>query len=344
MNPSQLSSFLKFSIENKFPVLIKGRPGIGKSDIVTQSAEESGADIIISHPVVSDPTDYKGLPFPGNDGVAHFMPFGDLQKLIVADKPTVFFMDDLGQAPVSVQAAAMQLILARQINGHKISDQVTFIGATNRREDKAGVSGILEPVKSRFASIVELNTDLNDWVYWALTHNMPTELISFIKFKPEMLSQHNPSKDIENSPSPRTIAYVGKMQNKFPESFHNDVIASEIFRGAAGEAFSAEYCAFLKHWRSLPNIDALILAPDSTPVPQDPAVKYAITGALSARLNVQTIEPILRYMERMDAEFSVSMMKDAITLEKRAGKSDLATTRCFVEWSVKYAHMFTFSK
>ena len=66
------------------------------------------------------------------------------------------FLDDLGQAPMSVQAAAMQLILARRINGFKISDKVIFMAATNRREDKAGVTGILEPVKSRFAWIVEL--------------------------------------------------------------------------------------------------------------------------------------------------------------------------------------------
>ena len=91
------------------------------------------------------------MPFV-TDGQAEFLPFGDLRALIQADKDTVFFLDDLGQAPPTVQAAAMQLILARRINGHHVSDSVTFIAATNRKQDKAGVSGILEPVKSRFAT------------------------------------------------------------------------------------------------------------------------------------------------------------------------------------------------
>jgi MoxR-like ATPase len=167
MRASELNKFLLFSIANKFPVLITGKPAIGKSDIIEQSCAEAKAELIISHPVVSDPTDFKGLPFASN-GEAHFLPFGDLKKLIDAKKSTVFFLDDLGQAPAAVQASVMQLLLSRRINGFQVSEHVTFIAATNRREDKAGVTGMLEPVKSRFASIVELEVDTNDWCKWAL--------------------------------------------------------------------------------------------------------------------------------------------------------------------------------
>ncbi len=43
----------------------------------------------------------------------------------------VCLLDDLGQAPPAVQAAAMQLLLARRVNGHAVSDHVTFLAATN---------------------------------------------------------------------------------------------------------------------------------------------------------------------------------------------------------------------
>ena len=77
MKPSELTSALEFSIKNHYPVLITGSPGIGKSDIVSQACEKTSADLIISHPVVSDPTDYKGLPFALDDR-ADFLPFGEL--------------------------------------------------------------------------------------------------------------------------------------------------------------------------------------------------------------------------------------------------------------------------
>lgn len=62
MKASQLQSFLGFCIANKLPALIVGSPGIGKSDIIETACTDAGAELIISHPVTSDPTDYKGLP------------------------------------------------------------------------------------------------------------------------------------------------------------------------------------------------------------------------------------------------------------------------------------------
>jgi MoxR-like ATPase len=173
MKPSELSALLQKTIHARLPILIKGAPGIGKTDIVKQACTRTDTRLIVSHPVVSDPVDYKGFPFV-IDNEAHFLPFGDLNQLITAKHPTVYFMDDLGQAPATVQAAAMQLILERRINGHRVSDLVTFLAATNRKTDRAGVTGILEPVKSRFAAIIELEPDMDDWVWWVIQSKVRT--------------------------------------------------------------------------------------------------------------------------------------------------------------------------
>jgi hypothetical protein len=331
MKASNLSSFLSFAITNTFPVLITGKPGIGKSDIVAQACESAKAKLIISHPVVSDPTDYKGLPFAGTDNVAHFMPFGELNELITAKEKTVFFLDDLGQAPVSVQAACMQLILARRINGHKVSDNVVFVAATNRKQDRAGVSGLLEPVKSRFASIVSLDVDTTDWCVWALNNNMPIELIAFIKFKPEFLDMQEPTKDIINSASPRTIANVGKLQNAQVDKR----IETEVFIGAAGEKFALQYVEFLKTFRELPSIEEIILNPTKARISDQPGVLYALAGLLSANINEQNFDAISTYMERLPAEIAVCTIKFAL-----ARKPQLATTKSFISWSVKYGNAF----
>ena len=161
VKPSQLRRVLASTIPAKRPVLITGAPGIGKTDIVRQACAEAKAHLIVMHPVVSDPTDFKGLPWV-SDGGATFLPFGELQTLINATELTACFLDDLGRATPAVQAAAMQLILARHINGHAVSPHVVFLAATNRRTDRAGVSGILEPVKSRFTTILELEANLDD--------------------------------------------------------------------------------------------------------------------------------------------------------------------------------------
>lgn len=324
MRPQQLAQFLGKAIEAKLPVCIKGKPGVGKIDITEQAAEIAHNELVVEHPVVGDPTDYKGLPFrlEGSDS-AVFLPFGNLNKLIHADKPLLYFFDDLGQAAPATQAACMQLILARRINGHRVSDNVTFMAATNRRSDRAEVTGLLEPVKSRFVTIVELETDPDAWVAWALKKGLPTELISFIRFRPDLLDKFEATNELTNSPCPRTVHNVGKlMQAGIPKS-----LESEVFTGAAGEGFSAEFCGFLTIFRNLPNIDVILTNPDKSDVPTDPAVLYALCGALTYKAGENNIERIVRYTNRMTPEFSVKLMADIVNKDGR-----LAETRACIQW------------
>jgi hypothetical protein len=336
LTPRQLKTALTFAIKNHLPILIKGRPGTGKTDIVTQAAQEAQARLIISHPVVSDPTDFKGLPFADPDGeTAKFLPFGDLAELTKAKEETVFFLDDLGQAPAAVQAACMQLILARRINGHMVSDKVTFLAATNRREDKAAVQGILEPVKSRFAAIVELIPDALEWSQWALKEGLPIELIGFNRFRPALMLDFKATADLTNSPSPRTIANLGRLQLagcptdlEFP-----------LFCGAAGQGYATEYLAFLKIFRNLPNPDLVLMQPQTAEIPTDPATLYALCSALAARASDQNFSRLIEYANRLSeeehggikhGEFSLMLISDIL-----ATKPELKNTKAFIDWSIK---------
>lgn len=328
MKPSQLFTFLEKTIPLKLPVLIKGAPGIGKTDIIHQVCQKLGANLIVEHPVVSDPTDYKGLPFVMGDQKDHaeFLPFGSLKKLITAKDLTVYFLDDLGQATPAVQAACMQLILARRVNGHHVSPQVCFIAATNRHTDRAGVSGLLEPVKSRFVSIIELETDLEDWVDWALKNGIETPLISFVRFRPNLLHDFKPTNELKNSPCPRTIHNIDRlMKAGLPHE-----LEYEVFSGAAGEGFAAEFIGFLKIFRNLPNPDAIIMNPNSAEIPEDPATLYAICGALAEKASKQTIGNIVKYANRLPAEFSVLLIRDSARKDKT-----IVNSRPFIEWANK---------
>ncbi len=327
MKPRTLIRVLGPLLKARHPIMLVGAPGVGKTDIVTQAAEALGAELIVSHPVISDPTDYKGFPFVV-DGQAKFLPFSDLRRLVEAKRPTIFLMDDLGQAPASVQAPAMQLLLARRIGEHPVSDQVGFVACTNRREDKAGVQGVLEPVKSRFISILNVDVDLDDWVAWAMTHDMPEELIAFIRWRPNMLFDFRPSKDMVNSPVPRTVAAVGTiLRTGLPED-----TLYETITGAAGEAFAAELLGYLRVYESLPDPETVLASPGDAPVPDDPAVMYALCIALSFRADVGNADNFVAYAERVPPEFAILMMKDAL-----ARREGLADTKAFKDWSVRHA-------
>lgn len=325
MKPSQLLDFLAHTIPYRLPILIKGAPGVGKTDIVSQACAATGTQLFVSHPVVSDPTDYKGMPCIVN-GKARFLPFGDLECLIDCDHPSVFFLDDLGQSPPSVQASCMHLILNRKINSHTVSPYVTFIAATNRRADKAGVTGILEPVKSRFVSIIELDPDLVDWITWANKNNISPILIAFLRFRPSLLFSFTPSSDITNSPCPRTVANVSKLL----QLELNPAIEYETIAGAAGDVFAIEFTAFLQIYRTLPNVDLIFSSPDLVPIPSDPATLYALCGALAHKVTYANFPNLVKYSLCMPKEFEVLLM-----LNCKSRCPDLVNTTAFIEWAIK---------
>jgi hypothetical protein len=331
LTPKQLAILIEKMMQDPahLSLLIQGAPGIGKTDIVDQGAAAAGADELTIYCATSDPTDPKGMPatwFDKETGhqEADFLPFGYLKRMISATKPLIVFLDDVGGAPPAVQLSFMNLLHARRTgDGTPISDHVRFIAATNRRQDRAGVTGMLEPFKSRFTTIVELIPDVDAWTQWALTNNLPTELIAFIRFRPSMLHDFKPSPDLNNTPSPRTVANVGKlMQIGLPPEMEYSV-----FSGAAGEGFAAEFLGFLRICRKLPNPDVILMNPDKAPVPDDPATLYALCGALSRKASDGNIERLVTYSNRLPAEFSVLCMRDVFVQ-----KPDLQSTRAAITW------------
>lgn len=324
MKPSELQKLLSIAFQNGIKVLIKGQPGIGKTEIVMTAAKSAGADLVIMHPAVSDPIDFKGLPFATN-GVAEFLPYGQLRKLIEATAPTVCFIDDIGQAPHAVQAALMQLIQQREIDGHKISDHVVFCGATNDSSHMAGVTSILEPVKSRWHTIVELHADQIEWVRWAQKADIREEIIAFVMFRGmEVLSNFKATRDLTNSPSPRTVAAAAKL-------YGAGLYTMPILAGACGEGWASEFLGFIKVYKTLPDPEECIKNPKTAPVPsaEDAATLFALTVALSLRATKPNLGNITEYLKRLPKEYEVFSIKDALT---RA--TDLQNTAAFTNWAV----------
>ncbi len=317
LKPSQLKSLLVPRIKHKKPVLIASSPGIGKTDIEKQAAQLAGAENIIFHPIVDDPTDYKGMPWVtkvGNGSKAEFVPFHNLERLMNADKLTAVFFDDLGQASPAVQAALMQVVLAREINGKRISDHVTFIAATNRRTDRAGVQGILEPLKSRFLC-VQLRPDVTDWMKWAakpragsldVNGKVVTEgegggginpyVRMYLGFRPDALCDFTPTADMTNSPCPRTWEMLSHDLDDCGVDRDSQV---SVFSGYVGKGVAQELTAFMRMCDEIVQPDAILLNPQSAKIPEEPSVLYATAASLAARVEKGNVGRFCQYAERL---------------------------------------------
>lgn len=198
----------------------------------------------------------------------------------------------------------MQLIHAK----NNISPFVTFIAATNRREDKAGVSGLLEPVKSRFASIVSLEPNANDLVAWGYNNGMHHDVLSFILYRPALVLDFKPSFEMINSSCPRTLFNLSELHKLNLE----EEVAFEAYKGAVGEGAASEFISFIELKAKLPNIDHAIANPNTVTIPMDPGILHVFIGQLVHKSNKTNINNIITIANRMDPDFGVTLISSCV--------------------------------
>lgn len=327
--PSQVVDLLTLARLAKRPALLVGPPGVGKTDMFKQQAERAGAlwiqgrinpneaerahtPYVISHPPVQDVTHYSGIPFPSLDGKrAEWLPFGELARFIDTEYPIDVLFDDLGQAPDAVQKALMQMFLERSVNGNRISDNVWMCAATNRREDRAGVSGIINPLINR-TMIIQVDVDKNDWLNWADDNAIEPHIQAFMHYQPQYLLQMPVGGDIQNFPTPRAwhhasdLLYAAKQH--YGAAGMDPAIQRMALMGIVGPAAGAACADFIQLYSRCPDLNAILMDPNNPklwPDDKDPeyvGILFATAIGLSGMSNVNTIGPIMKYAERYEKQ------------------------------------------
>lgn len=319
MKPSKVLEALKVCVSAGRPAFLWGPPGVGKSEVIALLATQLKRSLLDVRALLLDPVDLRGIPTITQAGETRWAPPIFLPK---GKGKYILFLDELNAAPPLVQAACYQLILDRKIGEYELPKDCIVIAAGNRDTDRAVTSRMPSPLANRFVHI-DFDVDLTDWIRWALTAGIKTEIIAFLRYRPELLHKFDPQTTAKAFPTPRSWEFVSQLL-----ALANRDVEYDLISGAVGEGAASELLGFLKIFRNLPDPDVVILSPDTADVPEDPATLYAICGALSSRASEQNFGNILKYAKRLPIEFSVLMVKESIERDQ-----ELVTTRAFIAWA-----------
>jgi MoxR-like ATPase len=326
MKASQVkSNLMRTLIPIKQPTFLWGSPGVGKSEIVKQVAAELNLKLIDVRAVLLDPVDLRGLPHVNGDNLAHWC----APDFLPRQGDGILFLDELNAAPPLVQAACYQLVLDRKLGEYRLPDGWSIVAAGNRETDRAVTSRMPSPLANRFIHLT-FDVDLDDWCKWALSHNVLTEIIAFLRFRPALLFAFDPSKMDKAFPTPRSWEFVSKILATQPDKASE----YELLSGTVGNGAAAELLAFLKICRTLPNPDMILMQPDKAPIPSDPATLYAISTALARKASDASMDAIVKYANRMPDEFSVLMITTAMQQAPQ-----IVNTRAFIDWASKHSNV-----
>ena len=322
MGPKQIISALRTLISIRQPVFLWGAPGVGKSQVVAQVADDLGLALRDIRAVLLDPVDLRGLPRISSEGMAVWCPPSFLPAS--QDKSRgILFLDELNTAPPLVQAACYQLILDRAIGEYHLPDGWAIVAAGNRERDRSVTHRMPTALANRMVHL-DFDAVLDDWLDWAREGGIRAEVRAFVRFRPRFLHSLDPALAEKAFPSPRSWEFVSRILDAGPEAD----VALELFRGTVGKAAAAEFAGFLDVWQNLPSVDEVLARPNDARVPEEPAAMYALCEALGLAADTNNMEAIATYALRVQPEFGVLLMRDAVS--RNAG---LARTAAFARWA-----------
>ena len=323
------ATLLKSTIKSLFPTqrtaAIEGSPGGGKTTICEEVAKELDVGFIEKHMPTMLVEDF-GIMYPNGDDMLHYkLPdwFPSEDRTDIPGTGVLCF-DDRNQANADLQKVLANICQARNLHGKPLKKGWMVVSTGNRQSDRAGANRVLSHLRNR-ETVYELETHLDDWCSWAIDHGVKSEVISFIRFRPNLLHDFDAQRD--QNPTPRSwVEGVSDALGIVPAEAEY-----ETFKGAVGEGAAAEFVGFVKIYRKLPNPDNIIMNPTTAEVPDDPATLYALSGAIAERATENNFERVVTYAERMPPEFSVLSVSYA-----SRKNPDLASTQAFTKWAVKH--------
>lgn len=325
MKASCIHSCLRALVSSKQPVFLWGGPGIGKSAIVRQVAEALGRALQDVRALLLDPVDLRGLPFLGSDGRSKWA----LPEFLPQNGEGILFLDELNAAPAMVQASCYQLVLDRKLGEYRLPDGWAIVAAGNRDSDRAVTTRMPTPLRNRFVHL-EFEIDAQEWSEWAIRTGIRPEVIAFLRFRPELLSVFD--REANAFPSPRSWEFVSRIL----DSAAATTLEHELFCGSVGTGAATEFSAFLRMFRELPNIDAILLNPDREPVPENAAAQYAVAAALARCASEGNFDRVRVYLQRMPVEFSVMCVRDAALR-----RPEIRHTPSYTQWAIENHHVLS---
>ena len=147
------------------PVLIRGRHGVGKSEVVYQIAGGLGMPVVERRASQMTEGDLVGLPSTDGNTTSFNPP--DWFKT-ACDNPVVLFLDEVDRATIEVRQGIFELTDSRKLNGHVLHKDTLIFAAVNGGEhgDQYQV-GEMDPAELDRWTVFDVEPSTEDWLTWA---------------------------------------------------------------------------------------------------------------------------------------------------------------------------------
>jgi hypothetical protein len=284
-------------------ILLVGRHGIGKSEILTEYYTRRGLRVVpLFLGQMSDPGDLIGLPLRDESrGHTVFMP---PYWWPLDGRPVALFLDELNRARPEILQSVHDLALNRTLAGRRLPEGSAVISAVNAGEEYH-VSDLDPALASRF-NIYEFSPEVEEWLAWARKSGVDRRVVDFIEQSGVHLEQTGAAGDpLDKAPDRRAWVRVGQLLQSQPS------VTPALIKAIAGIVGAPAAMAFSKFLG-----DKARISPEDVLLHLDDKLA-ALLRSTSLQDLIYLNRQILGYLEDQEAKLTPARRKKMIAGAER---------------------------
>ena len=301
-SPNEAKAAIRKCFKIQRPVFLWGPPGIGKSDIVKQIAEETEREVIDVRLSLWEPTDIKGIPFYNSKSNSmEWAPPIELPQ--DPDSTAVLFLDELNSAAPATQAAAYQLVLNRRVGKYTLPKGVSIVAAGNRETDKGVTYRMPAPLANRFLHL-ELKHNFDDWLQWATDNKISDQVVGYIGFAKQDLYDFDPRSSSRSFATPRSWSFVSDL---LADDDLSEGTLTDLVSGAIGDGLAVKFMAHRKVAKQMPKPEAILRGEVKKLEIKEISAMYSLTISMCYELQEANNQKVKNWNEMADNFFRFMM-------------------------------------
>jgi hypothetical protein len=238
----QLKETIKLCYRANRPVLLHGRHGVGKSELLEQAAGELGINYLCRDLSLMEPPDLIGMPKIA-DGTTRFVP----PAFLPTRGKGLLVFEELNRCDRYMRAPCLQLLTARTLNDYTLPDGWLPVAAINPPDSDYDVHELDAALLSRFVQL-HVIADREEWLVWARDAGLHKDVLGYVEGDARIFDDTNP----------RAWHYVSDLMRTAEEVESAKDILEFTIAGLVGPQRAVAFRTWRKHGFSPPPVAELL--------------------------------------------------------------------------------------
>ena len=306
-------------INARKPILIRGRHGIGKSEVVYQIAADLGLPVVERRASQMNEGDLLGMPSPehieiNGEQASKFNPFEWFVQ--ACTEPVVLFLDEVDRATTEVRQGIFELTDSRKIAGKSLHPDTIVISAVNGGEHGSQYQvNEMDPAELDRYTVFDLEPTVEDWLTWA-KDNVNGVMWDFINQNRQHLEHSDDYEPNKVYPSRRSCKRLNDCldgADLYAENADHTAFftLSQAFCGLEfGVAFLDFFKAYDRQvtWEQVVN-EGKVDKTEAFDINEHAALveKIEASGVLTEKMTDEQVSNLALYFEKLPAEIAMKL-------------------------------------